>query len=71
MSNQANQTNYESVYKNVGQVRRTLARPEDAVAVHTFKTENERAVTLVKDFVIVMCVFGAVALLISGLFYGN
>jgi hypothetical protein len=68
MSNQANQTNYESVYKNVGQVRRTLARPEDAVAIHKHTTENERAVAIIKDFVMVMCVFGAVALVVTGMF---
>jgi hypothetical protein len=62
---------YKAVYKNTGSLPRRLSRPEDAVAIHTFKTENERAVALVKDFVILMCVFGAVAMLIAGMFYGN
>ena len=68
MSNQANKADYKAVYKNTGSLPRTLNRPEDAVAIHTFKTENERATAVVKDFLIVMCVFGVVALLISGMF---
>ena len=68
MSNEANKADYKAIYKNTGSLPRALSRPEDAVAIHTFKGENERAVAVIKDFVIIMCVFGAVALLISGMF---
>lgn len=67
----ANKNDYQAVYKNTGSLPRSLSKPEDAVAIHTFKTENERAVAVVKDFVIIMCVFGAIAMLISGMFYGD
>jgi len=62
---------YKAVYKNTGTLPRTLSRPEDAVAIHTYKTENERAVAVVKDFLVVMTIFGMIALLISGVVYGR
>jgi hypothetical protein len=71
MKMKANKNDYQAVYKNTGSLPRSLSKPEDAVAIHTFKTENERAVAVVKDFVIIMCVFGAIAMLISGMFYGD
>lgn len=69
--NQVNQTNYGAIYRNVGQVRRTLARPEDAIAIHRYKGENERAVALIKDFLIVMAIFTVLALLVSQVVYGG
>jgi len=63
--------NYEAIYKNTGLVSRTLSRPEDAVAVHTFKTENQRAIDIVTSLFVIAFVVGAVAIFVAGMFYGN
>lgn len=49
---------YDAVYRNTGTTRRTMRRVEDHYALHTFKTDRQRAYEFVVDMVIGMLMVG-------------
>lgn len=61
-----NNNNYDAVYRNTGTVRRTMHRVEDHYAIHTFKTDAERAGKFFIDMVLGMLMVG----IAMSFFYG-
>ena len=46
--------NYDAVYRNTGTIRRTMRRVEDHYAIHTFKSDTEKATKFFVEMVVGM-----------------
>lgn len=59
--------NYDAVYRNTGTIRRTMRRVEDHYAIHTFKSDTEKATKFFVEMVVGMLVVALPMSLLYGL----
>ena len=59
--------NYDAVYRNTGTTPRKMHRVEDHYAIHTFKSDTEKAIKFFIDMVVGMLAVAMPMALIYGL----